>query len=86
MGWKNKRETQPRKHVNTEKYVESERQSGATEPDCTDPNDYNCDGGVAGGGCGGGGAGGVSSLTGSLSSPAFSAGVCTGNGQVVIAW
>jgi hypothetical protein len=43
-------------------------------------------GGVAGGCCGGGGAGGGSSWTGTLGSPAFSAGARSGNGTVTISW
>ena len=43
-------------------------------------------GGVSGGCCGGGGAGGGSSWTGTLSSPSFTAGARTGNGQVIISW
>lgn len=43
-------------------------------------------GGVAGACCGAGGAGGGSSWTGTLTSPAFAAGVQTGDGEVIIRW
>lgn len=43
-------------------------------------------GGVAGGCCGAGGAGGGSSWTGTLTDPAFAAGVQAGDGMVTITW